>query len=46
MVLGKKIELQSYTAQAIKSAFIAFYACALKFWLCQNLTVDNSTGKT
>jgi hypothetical protein len=34
------------TAQAIKSDFIAFYACALKLWQSYNLTVDNSIGKT
>ncbi len=37
---------KKFAAQAIKSDFIAFYACALKFRLCPNLTVDNSIGKT
>jgi hypothetical protein len=44
----KKLQKEdlSGTSQAIKSDKIAFYACALKFWQSQNLTVDNSTGKT
>jgi hypothetical protein len=30
-------------AQAIKSDKIAFYACALKFWQSQNLTVNHKS---